>query len=892
MSSRRDAAADSALWPDRDSAAQISDEPWGRLAAEHLSMRRIAELVAKGVPQGELFAGVATEAAWLSKEDTSLLRVDREGAFTVIAVCGGPASVGTQFTIADDDEGLLAEIARTRRPARRDDYVGRGGPAIARDRFGVRSAVGVPVVVDDRIWGILLATTTNARQLPPGTEACLAQFAELMAAALANAQARSDLQRMAEEQTALRHVAELIARTAPTQEIFAAVTVNASRLLDNAPMTLTRFADDRELVVLATYGGPAPTGTQIAYEPETLPDRVRLDAHAVRVDDYTRELDADLATQFDLAAAVSVPISVGGDVWGMLTATSDDAPMPVGTEDRLLQFAGLVTAAVSNVQARTELQALADEQAALRSVAELAAQDVPADQVLAAVARQASRLTDVDFSTLLRFESDGSTEIAALDGAPAGITVGMRAPATGDGATQRVWRTGQPARIDNLAGASSHWAQVAHGHGFTTSAAVPILIQGTLWGVLVVVGRDKPLPAQIHIHLTSFAELAATAIAAAQARSKLERLADEQAALRRVAELVARGVPPPEVFSAVVTEASRLLDNQAAVLMRYDSDDAAVIVAVCNSPTPVGVRIPTLPGNAVGEVLRTGRPVRAGTFAGTSLAEPANNRGVAAGVAVPIIVEGRIWGLLANSTHGPPLPVHTEGRLTSFADLAATCIANAENKDKLTASRARVVATADETRRRLQRDVHDSAQQRLVHTIITLKLAKDAMTNGAAVAELIDEALENAQRANSELRDVVHGILPAALSRGGLRAGIESLVADFSLPVELDAEIPRLMSHLETTAYFIVAEALTNVVKHARATFASVKVAINGANLDIEIRDNGVGGAEPSQGSGLTGLLDRIEVSNGTLMITSPAGTGTIVHATLPISAAGATPPR
>jgi GAF domain-containing protein len=179
----------------------------------------------------------------------------------------------------------------------------------------------------------------------------------------------------------------------------------------------------------------------------------------------------------------------------MLTATSDSAPMPAGTEDRLLQFAGLVSAALSNVQARTELQSLADEQAALRSVAELAAQDVPAEEVLAAVARQASRLTDVDFSTLLRFEPDGSTEIAALEGAPAGVVVGMRGPATGDGATQRIWRTGRPARIENLAESSGHWAQVAHGHGFTTSAAVPILIQGTLWGVLVVVGRDKPLPA-------------------------------------------------------------------------------------------------------------------------------------------------------------------------------------------------------------------------------------------------------------------------------------------------------------------------------------------------------------------------------------------------------------
>ena len=839
--------------------------------------------------QGELFAAVAVEASRLIEEDTTLLRVERDSAYTVIAVCGGPAALGTQFTISDDDEGILAEIARTRRPARRDDYSGRGGPAVARDRFGVGSAVGVPVVVDGRIWGILLATTTGGWQLPPDTESRFSQFAGLMTAALANAQARSDLQRMADEQTALRQVAELIARTAPTEAIFAAVSVNASRLLDGAPMTLTCFGGGRELVVVATHGGPAPIGTHIVYEPGTLPDQVRRDARAVRVDDYSREPDAELAVQFNMAAAVSVPITVGSDAWGMLTATSDSAPLPAGTEERLLQFAGLVTAALSNVQARTELQALADEQAALRAVAELAAQDVPAEEVLAAVARQASRLTDVDFSTLLRFEPDGSTEIAALDGAPAGVAVGMRGPASGDGATQRVWRTGRPARIDNLAESSGHWAQVAHGHGFSTSAAVPILIQGTLWGALIVVGRDKPLPAQIHTHLTSFAELAATAIAAAQGRRDLQQLAEEQSALRRVAELVARGAALPEVFASVAVEASHLLGHLDAALLRYESGEVAVVVAGSSSLLPIGFQVPAAPGTPAGEVLRTGRSSRLDRVVGPGLVGlPGDFNAAASVVAVPVAVEGHVWGNLSIRSESP-LATTTEDRLTRFAELAAAAIANAENKEKLSASRARVVATADETRRRLQRDVHDSAQQRLVHTVIALKLAKEAIARGGTAAELVEEALENAQRANSELRDIVHGILPASLSRGGLRAGLESLVSDFPLAVELDADVPRIAADAETTAYFIVAETLTNVVKHARATAVSVKLTINDANLGIEVRDDGAGGADPSQGSGLTGLLDRVEASNGILVITSPAGRGTTVHATVPIRADAAT---
>ncbi len=1184
----------------------------------------------RGVGEGELFAAVAVEASRLIGEDTTLLRAESEGVYSSVAVCGGSVPVGTQFAIADNDEGLLAEIARTRRPARRDDYVGRGGPADARDSLGLGSAAGVPVIVAGRTWGVLCATATDDRRLPPDTEKRLGQFAELVAAALATAQDRSDLQRMADEQAALRQVAELAARAAPTEEIFAAVTSSASHLLDDAPMTLTRFGREDELVVLATHGGPAPAGTSIAYDPGTLPDRVRRGSLAVRVDDYAAELDADLAARFSLAAAVSVPVSLGGEVWGMLTATSATTPLPAVTEERLLRFAGLVTVALSSVQARTELESLADEQAALRSVAELAAQDVPDHEVLAAVARQASRLTDVEFTTLLRFEPDGSTEIAALDGAPPGIAVGMRAPATGDGATQRVWRTWRPARVDNLAESSAHWPQVAHSHGFTTSAAVPILIHGTLWGALVVVGRDRPLPAQIHTHLTSFAELAATAIAAAQsrrevqqlaeeqgtlrsvaerlageqaallrvaqlvargtpeaelfdavaieasgliggeganlvrfdgprtftiiatcggpapvglkvevpddddgtarevirthrparrdnhrtsaaplfsdgtygpgssvsvpiivegrlwgllgcvtegrrlptgtehrlqqfaelvaaaiansqaraevqqladeqsallrvaelvargasgpelfdavaaeaaglinneattlvryegnrtftiiatrggpvpvgtsvvvppgdegsmsrmlrekrpnrlddypsepgphftherygvgssvsvpimvegelwgmlgcltegrrlpvgtedrlqqfaelvtaaiansqARAEMQHLADDQAAFRRVAELVARGVAVDQVFAEVSTETSRVLGGTAAALLRFDQDGFAVVVGAHDSPAVLGARIPVGNHSDAGGLFPAGRPFRIDPLEHTGLAEVAREIGVTAGVAAPIIVEGSVWGALATGTSRAAPSPHSEEQLEQFAALAAVAITNAENKAKLTASRARVVATADETRRRLQRDVHDGAQQRLVQTVITLKLGRDAAAAGAPTADLISEALRHAERANAELRELVHGILPASLSQGGLQRGLESLIADITTPVQLEFSAPRLPAETETTAYFIVAEALANVVKHAAATRARVHVRTDAASLIVEVSDDGAGGADAARGSGLTGLQDRVDAAGGTLTLSSELGSGTTLRAGLPITAA------
>ena len=698
-----------------------------------------------------------------------------------------------------------------------------------------------------------------------------------------NAETTVDLRALLDEQAALRRVAELVARGVDQEDLFDAVATEASGLLDGLAMTLTRFEGEHELAVVATCRGPAPLGTRITFTAQTLPDWLRREDRVVRIDDYTRERDAELAAQFGLAAAVAAPISVEGEVWGMLTGTSDAGPLPPGTEYRLQQFAKLVAAALANSQARAELQALADEQAALRRVAELVAREATADQVLEAVAVQASQLAGVDFTTLLRFEADGSTEIVALDGAPGDVTVGMRAPGSGDGAVQRVWRTGRAARIDNLEGVSGQWPRVAHGFGFSASAAVPILLERRLWGALVVVSRDDPLPPAIEKHLTDFAELASTAISAAQARRALHALAEEQAALRRVAELVARGPALEEVFATVAFEASKLLDGSATALQRYDPDDSAVVVAAWNSPAPLGLRVPAGTDTGTGEVRRTGRPARVDSYAGTALADVAQQLGVGAGVVVPVTVEGRVWGALTTSTPGPPLPVGTEERLTQFAGLAASAIANAENKAKLTESRARVVATADETRRRLQRDLHDGAQQRLVHTLLILTLAREAAADGRPAVDLIDEAINHAESANSELRDLVRGILPASLARGGLPTAVESLVSDIPLSIEVQVTAPRLPHQTETTAYFVIAEALTNVVKHADAKHATVKIWLERQTLSIEVRDDGIGGADPAHGTGLTGLLDRVEASDGTLTVTSPPSMGTTLHVTLPL---------
>jgi len=257
-------------------------------------------------------------------------------------------------------------------------------------------------------------------------------------------------------------------------------------------------------------------------------------------------------------------------------------------------------------------------------------------------------------------------------------------------------------------------------------------------------------------------------------------------------------------------------------------------------------------------------------------------------VGTPVVVEGRLWGTIVASWNSDgAAPADTEERMARFAELLGTAIANADTRDQLTTSRARLVKAGDEARRRVVRDLHDGAQQRLVHTIVALKLAQRAFRDGDGDGEaesLIGEALRQAKRSNAELRELVHGLLPAALTHGGLREGVYSVVERVALPVELEISDARFTPEVEASAYFVIAEALTNVMKHSHATAAKVVAAVNAGNLCIEVRDNGTGGADPD-GRGLVGMKDRVTALGGRLEVESPAGRGTVLRATLPLSA-------
>jgi signal transduction histidine kinase len=465
----------------------------------------------------------------------------------------------------------------------------------------------------------------------------------------------------------------------------------------------------------------------------------------------------------------------------------------------------------------------------------------------------------------------------------------------GKNVTTIALETGRPARIDDFADASGPIGVAAREAGYRSAVGTPIVVEGRLWGVMTAASwADDALPADTEARLANFTELLATAIANAESRAGLARLAAEQAALQRVATLVARAVPPEEVFSTVTEELGRLLGADISGLIRLEPGNTALVLAVWGAAegdyVPVGTRIPVEDSSVPMMVGRTGRPARRDIpeQASDATSVRARKLGITSTVGAPIVVEGRLWGgMSVCSKQADPLPPNTESRIAAFAELVATAIANAEARTELAASRARVVATADETRRRLERNLHDGAQQRLVSLALQLRAAeataserKDVGVDLSRIGEELDEALE-------DLRKISHGLHPAILSEGGLEPALKTLARRSAVPVELDVRIEtRLPEGIEVAAYYVVSEGLANAVKHADASVAKVEVEAVEDNVCLSIWDDGRGGADPARGSGLIGLKDRVEAQGGTISVVSPPDEGTRLHVSLPVGAA------
>jgi GAF domain-containing protein len=869
-----------------------------RLAEEQAALRRVATLVAENVSPDGLFDHIVEEVGVLLGVDAvGMGRFDPGDMVTTLAMwsaAGDPTFPPERVPLQPG--GLTQTIARTREAARIDDWSDREGiPAtVVRDQMGMRSSVGVPINVEGDVWGTI-AVHSKADVLPSDTESRLERFADLVVTGLTNANARGEVRRLANEQAALRRVATLVAEEATPDEVFSAVAEEIGRLLGIEDTGMVRYEADETATVVASAGGlndPELVGTRLPLGGTNVTTEVWQTGRAARIDDHS-ESSGEVGTYVrgvGARATVGSPIVVDGRLWGAMLVTSATGELPAATEARVGEFTELVATAISNTEARAQVQRLVDEQAALRRVAMMIAQAAPADDLFANVVEEAGKLLGADAAGLGRNLDDKTMEPLAMWAAGGDHPpVTPRTELEPHSLAGTIARTREPGRIDDWSGHdSSNAALIRDKLGARSSVGVPIEIDDELWG-LIVIHSKTVFPPDTESRLQRFADLVATGLSNAQARREVRRLADEQAALRRVATLVAHEATPEQVFSAVADELARLLAVDDTGMVRYEPDETAAVVGSAsrlNGDELLGRRLPLGGDNVLTRVYRTGRAARIDDHSEWTgeIGDYARGVGSRSTVGSPVIVDGRLWGAMLVTSASGILPPDTGERVAEFTELVATAIANVEAREDLAASRARLVAAADDERRRVVRDLHDGAQQRLVHTVVTLKLADRALADDREDARtLVANALENAENANAELRELAQGIMPGVLTRGGLRAGVDSLASRMSIPVEVEVPDRRLPPAVEATAYFVVAEALTNIVKHARARTAVIAARVQNGRLHVEVRDDGEGGARPD-GSGLIGLRDRVAALDGDLVVDSEAGAGTRVAATIPLA--------
>jgi PAS domain S-box-containing protein len=705
----------------------------------------------------------------------------------------------------------------------------------------------------------------------------------------------TERRRSESEQAALQRIATLVAREAAQADVFGAIAEEIGGLLGAEEVRMLRFDSDGSAVVVGGSGRPDafPLGARLQLAGDSVALRVLRTGRPARFDDYRAAAgpDAETARSIGVRAVVGVPVFVERRLWGVISAGSThDAPLPPDTEVRLNEFTKLMATAIANAEARAEVHRLAEEQAALRRVAVLVAQQPSPSEVFTAVTQAVQLLLDADLAVLHVFPGDGTTTIASWSGDGPTLPIGTRFPLDGDSLAARIFETTAPARIDSYGEAEGEIADRARSLGVRSTVGAPIVVEGKLWGALMAATRGvEPWAENGETRIAAFTELVATAIANAESREALAELVEEQAALRRVATLVALGASPQDLFDAVAEEVGRLLLAANVSMGRYEPDDSVTAMASWSSAGPVfGGRWPIKGTNVAWMVLQTGRSARIDDFSAATdpIGIAAREAGYKSAVGSPIVVEGRLWGVISAAATEGPMPRGTEARLASFTELVATAVANAESSAELAASRRRIVAASDETRRRIERDLHDGTQQRLVSLGLAVRAAEanlppdrdDLRAQLSVIAMGLVAAVE-------DLQEISRGIHPAILSKGGLAPALEGLAHRSPIPVNLELKADaRLPEPIEVAAYYVASEALANVAKHAQASQIEVSLASHDASLVVSIRDDGVGGAYRGRGSGLVGLQDRVEALGGTIKIDSSAGCGTCVVATLPIA--------
>jgi GAF domain-containing protein len=873
-----------------------SRQALAELADEQAALRRVATLVAGGAGADELFAAVADEVQQLlGAEASAIVRFEDDATVVTVGTHGGPYGAGTRTEL--DPHFVVASVRGTRRPARfdTDDPAAADMPAFMLD-WGIRSAIASPIVVEGEVWGAIVVA--SRRSLPQETEQRLGDFTDLVATAVANTQARQEVTALADEQAALRRVAVLVAQQPSPSEVFTAVTQAVGLLLDADLAVMHVFPGDGTATTIASWsggGGPilADRVTVSTLDGDSLAARIFESGAPARIDSYAKAEGeaADLARSLRLRSAVGAPIVVEGKLWGaLMAATRRVEPWAENAETRIAQFTELVATAIANAEARAQVERLADEQAALRRVAVLVAQQPSPSEVFTAVTQAVGLLLDADLAVLHVFPGDGmATTIASWSGDGPTLPIGTRFPLDGDNLAARIFETGAPARLYSY---DEAWKRaetdLARSLGMRSAVGAPILVEGKLWGALMAATRSvEPWAENAETRIAAFTELVATAIANAESGEALARLAEEQAALRRVATLVAHRLGPEPVFRAVADEVSVLFGPSVSAIVRFEDDDKVTVLADRGGWNSTGSRVELDPDYVVSSVRKTHGAARFDTDdpAAPGMPELVRSLGIRSAIAAPVIVEGEPWGATTIVAFDRSFPPDAERRLVEFTELVATAIANAESKSALNASRRRIVAASDETRRQIERDLHDGTQQRLVSVGLAVRAAEanlpperdDLRAQLSGIATGLVAAVE-------DLQEISRGIHPAILSKGGLAPALRALAHRSAIPVDLDITTDvRLAEPIEVAAYFVASEALANAAKHSQASRIDVSLEQRDRSLLLSVRDDGVGGADAARGSGLVGLTDRVEALGGSISVHSREGNGTQITAELPL---------
>jgi signal transduction histidine kinase/DNA-binding NarL/FixJ family response regulator len=817
---------------------------------EEVALRRVATLVAEEAPQSTIFDAVVLEA-------TGLL---------------GPARV---------------RIERVADPACLDETISR----IAQGA-DVDHVIGAPIGVGGVPWGVLAAVPTTAEPQRAGARVLLDGFSELVARAVSNAQARDELRKLAEQQGALRRVATLVAQGAGLEQVFDAIAEEASRILGVKAMSLGSYdARTKMFTQMAWTHGPRSSAEwgQWSLDDSHLGGLMVRTGRPARIDDWG-PLSGPIAERYRenglFQQAASAPILLEGSVWGFIAGFAErDEILPLGCEERLAEFTQLMATAIANIQALDELRGLAESQGALRRVATLVAQGAEPKAVFAAVALEASRVIGVGAVSLFRYDAAEQvfTKIFGTHGERALVPDGARVLPEDCPEGALVVQTGQPARIKDWAKIPGAMAARHLEQGFGEAVAAPVLAGGEIWGHIgAYCETGQVLPAGCETRLADFTQLMASAIANADARDELRGLAEKQgAALRRVAALVAQQASSRTIFTAVAEEASRALGVTRVDVGRCHEDGSVTLLGSAGRADLGTDHALTKSGEQVAaQVTATRRTARIDDW----FSVPDREDGIRSAVGAPIMVEGSLWGVTVVLS-GERLPDDAESRLTDFTYLVASSISNVNARNNLMASRARVVAASDETRRRIERNIHDGVQQRLVSLGLSLRALREELPASSDVHAGLDEMARDLESVVEEIRIFSQGLHPALLSRSGLGPSLRALARRSPIKVSLDVLGGRRFPEpIETAVYYVVSEALANATKHSRASGVSVMVVSDGEVVRATIADDGVGGALLGRGSGLIGLIDRVESLGGRLMLESPVARGTTISIELPLA--------